>query len=200
MPVPPAALAVREAPAASGGDLPSLRGLPGTGEPTGAARALVLNAGYEALCVVSARRALMLVLANKAELLHATERVVRSPRAAFPEPSVVRLARYVRVPYQARVALNRRAVFARDGHRCQYCGGVAENIDHVVPRSRGGTHTWDNVVAACRRCNAKKEDRLPHEVGFSLRRPPAAPREHLWLVLVAGSRPDWEPYLRSLSA
>ena len=123
-------------------------------------RALVLNASYEPLCVVSTRRALMLVLDEKAELLHATDGQFRSARATVPEPSVVRLAHFIKVPYRARIALNRRAVFARDGHRCQYCGKPAENIDHVVPRSRGGTHSWDNVVAACRPCNTRKEDRL----------------------------------------
>ena len=90
----------------------------------------------------------------------------------FPEPSVVRLAYYVKVPYQARIALNRRAVFARDGHRCQYCGASAENIDHVIPRSRGGPHAWDNVVAACRPCNSRKRDRLLEESGMKLRRKP----------------------------
>ena len=96
---------------------------------------------------------------------------------SIPEPSVVRLARYVLVPRERSVAVNRRTVFARDGQHCQYCGSAAESIDHVMPRSRGGTHTWDNVVAACRRCNTRKEDRLPHEVGLVLRRQPAAPRQ-----------------------
>ena len=100
-------------------------------------RALVLNASFEPLCVVSTRRALLLVLDAKAELLHDTGRRFHAQRIAIPEPSVVRLAHYVKVPYQARIALNRRAVFARDGHRCQYCGSAAENIDHVIPRSRG---------------------------------------------------------------
>jgi 5-methylcytosine-specific restriction endonuclease McrA len=167
-------------------------------------RALVLNATFEPLCVVSTRRALVLVLDCKAELVHATDRYFHSERAAFAEPSVVRLSHYVKVPYQARVALNRRAVFARDGHRCQYCGAAAENIDHVVPRSKGGSHTWDNVVAACRRCNTRKEDRLLHDSGLTLRCKPVAPRERGWiLVATGGSRPDWEPYLgleSSLSA
>src|SRR5579875_4101391 len=122
----------------------------------------------------------MLILAEKAELVHATEGLFRSARACFPEPSVVRLAHYVKVPYQTRVALNRRAVFARDGHRCQYCGAAAENIDHVVPRSRGGLHAWDNVVASCRSCNSRKEDRTPHEAGLVLRTTPVQPRERMW--------------------
>ena len=139
----------------------------------------------------------MLLLAEKAELITSTEAVFHSERASFPEPSVVRLTYYVKVPYQARVALNRRAVFARDGHRCQYCGATAENIDHVVPRSRGGTHTWENVVAACRPCNTRKEDRYLHETTMKLKRPPRAPRApRVWiLVATGGVRPDWEPYL-----
>ena len=165
-------------------------------------RALILNASYEPLCVVSARRALLLVLADKAVLVSSTDGVFRSERATFPEPSVVRQQHYVRVPYQARVALNRRAVFARDGHRCQYCGLAAENIDHVIPRSKGGTHTWENVVAACRPCNARKEDRFLADTGMKLRRPPSAPRQRVWiLVATGGVRPDWEPYLgEALSA
>ena len=117
-------------------------------------------------------------------------------RAAFPEPSVVRLCHYVKVPYVARVALNRRAVFARDGHRCQYCGAAAENIDHVIPRSRGGEHVWENVVASCRPCNAAKEDRLLSETHLKLRRQPFAPKETIWIVVAVGTvDPAWAPYL-----
>jgi len=159
-------------------------------------RSLVLNASFDPLCVVSSRRALVLVLDSKAELVHSTERLFHSPRAAFPEPSVVRLWHYVKVPFQARVALNRRAVFARDGHLCQYCGRAAENIDHVVPRSKGGSHTWDNVVAACRTCNARKENRLLHETGLTLHCKPTQPRERSWILAATGAvRADWEPYL-----
>src|SRR5215469_11320291 len=139
-------------------------------------QALVLNATFEPLCVVSTRRALVLVLDDKAELLHSTGLAFHSERARFDEPSVVRLSHYVKVPFQARVALNRRAVFARDGHRCQYCGDSAENIDHVIPRSRGGLHSWDNVVASCRPCNARKRDRMLEDSGMRLRRRPAPPR------------------------
>jgi 5-methylcytosine-specific restriction endonuclease McrA len=163
---------------------------------TTASRSLVLNASFEPLCIVSSRRAVMLVIEERAELVHATDRFFRSALEAYPEPSVVRLWHYVKVPYQAHVALNRRSVFARDGHRCQYCGGVAENIDHVVPRSRGGTHTWDNVVAACRPCNTRKEDRLLHEAGLTLLRAPRQPHERA-VALSSNGRvhSDWEPYL-----
>ena len=164
-------------------------------------RALVLNASFEPLCVVPTRRALMLVIEGKAEQVSSTERAFHSERQAWPEPSIVRLCYYVRVPYQARVALNRRAVFVRDGHRCQYCNAPAENIDHVIPRSRGGSHTWENVVAACRPCNTRKRDRMLEESGMKLRRPPVIPRERTWILVASGSiRPDWEPYLGRVAA
>ena len=162
----------------------------------GTSRALVLNATFEPLGIVSSRRALLLVVGAKAEIVHATGRTFHAQHVAAPEPSVVRLARYVRVPHDRNVAVNRRTVFARDGHRCQYCGAQAESIDHVVPRSRGGPHSWDNVVACCRRCNAHKRDRLPHEAGLVLRIAPAPPRHRIWLLAATGgSRADWAPYL-----
>jgi 5-methylcytosine-specific restriction endonuclease McrA len=169
----------------------------------GSGRALVLNATFEPLGIVSTKRALLLVLATKAELIHATQKLFRSERTALPEPSIVRLARYVRVPHDRTVAVNRRTVFARDSHRCQYCGSAAESIDHVVPKSRGGLHAWDNVVAACRRCNTRKEDRLPTEAGLVLRHHPVAPRQRVWLLASTGATPEeWVPYLgeQSLTA
>jgi 5-methylcytosine-specific restriction endonuclease McrA len=164
-------------------------------------QSLVLNATYEPLCVVSTRRALLLVLDRKAEMMSTTGRVFRAEVITVPEPSVVRLNYYIKVPYEARVALNRRAVFARDGHRCQYCGATAENIDHVIPKSKGGPHAWDNVVAACRRCNTAKRDRMLEESGMKLRRKPVVPRQRTWILVASGSiRPDWEPYLAQAAA
>jgi len=161
------------------------------------AKALVLNATYEPLCIVPVRRAVVLVLKEKAEVVHATDAELHSERRAFAVPSVIRLTYFVKVPFRARAALSRRAVFVRDGHRCQYCGANAENIDHIVPRSRGGEHVWENVVAACRPCNTRKEDRLLHEVGFVLRRKPMAPRELTWVIVAVGTvHPHWEPYLQ----
>lgn len=165
------------------------------------ARALLLNASFEPLCVVSSRRAVVLVLKDKAEIVHRNGAEFRSERRIVPVPTVIRLVHYVRVPFRAAAPLSRRAVFARDGHRCQYCGRQAENLDHVVPRSRGGTHTWDNVVASCRSCNARKEDRLPSECGMSLRRVPAAPHATASLIVSAGPvDPDWHQYLLRLEA
>jgi 5-methylcytosine-specific restriction endonuclease McrA len=159
-------------------------------------RALVLNATYQPICVVPTRRAVVLVLKEKADVLVPGPSVVRGSRLTLQAPSVIRLRYFVKVPFRTRAALSRRAVFVRDDHTCQYCGAPAENVDHVVPRSRGGQHTWENVVAACRRCNSRKEDRLPREVGFKLKREPRAPRETLWIVIAVGRvEPGWEPYL-----
>jgi 5-methylcytosine-specific restriction endonuclease McrA len=157
-------------------------------------RSLVLNASYEPLAVVRARRAVVLVLKDKAVTLESNGMVFRSERLSIPAPSVVRLNYFVKVPFRARASLTRRAVFARDEWACQYCGRSAENVDHVIPRSRGGTHTWENVVASCRRCNARKENRHHEEVGLRLRRRPFAPRDGLRLSL-GRLEPEWEPYL-----
>ena len=110
-------------------------------------------------------------------------------------PSVIGLRYFVKCRSEPG-RLSRKAVFVRDDHTCQYCGERAENVDHVVPRSRGGLHVWENVVAACRRCNSQKEDRLPHEAGFRLRREPRAPKETLWIVIAVGRiEPGWAPFL-----
>jgi 5-methylcytosine-specific restriction endonuclease McrA len=163
-------------------------------------RALLLNASHEPLCVVPMRRAVVLVLKEKAEIVARNGAELHSERMTLPVPSVIRLNHYVRVPYRNRVPLSRRAVFARDGHKCQYCNKAAENIDHVMPRSRGGPHAWDNVVASCRSCNARKEDRLPAEAGLTLKHPPREPHADLWVVATAGTiDPAWEPFLPASS-
>ena len=165
-------------------------------------RSLVLNATYEPLSIVTARRAVVLVLRSKAELVESQSEIWRSERIQVDVPSIVRLVRYVNVPYSRRVPLTRKAVFARDGHRCQYCHGPAENLDHVLPRARGGTHTWDNVVACCRPCNVRKGSRLPAEVGLKLRTAPRPPNRGRWLYAHAGPAvdPRWTEYLLEESA
>lgn len=162
----------------------------------------MLNATYEPLSVVPIRRAVVLVLAERAEVLHDTGEALHSEHLTVPIPSVVRLRTFVKVPFRRRAPLNRRGVFARDGHRCQYCGGTAESIDHVIPRSKGGPHTWENVVAACRPCNVRKGDRLLAHTSMQLRRAPVAPRESTWVTVAMGMIPtQWEPYLpQALSA
>ena len=157
---------------------------------------LVLNATFEPLAVVPTRRAICLMLSDKVELLHGSGRRVRSERLALDEPSVVRHSRYVHVPYPKHRSPSRRGVLARDDHTCQYCGVSAETVDHVVPRSRGGRHAWDNVVAACRRCNGGKRDRLLGETTMRLARSPGPPPPSTWIEVAAGSVPTiWTPYL-----
>lgn len=165
------------------------------------ARALVLNASYEPLSVVPVRRAIVLVLRDRADVIETNGKVWHSERFSFSSPSVIRLRNFVRVPYARRVPLNRKTVFLRDQHSCQYCAGSAENLDHVVPKSQGGVHTWENVVAACRRCNTRKGGRTPKQAGMHLRRPPRAPREQAWIVVATGAHPDpaWVPYLRDFN-
>ena len=153
-----------------------------------------MNATLQPLAVVPARRAVVLVLKEKADIVASNGIVFRSEHVELPAPSVVKLRYFVNVPYRARAALTRRAVFARDGWVCQYCGRPAENVDHVFPKSRGGEHSWENVVAACWRCNSRKENRLTHEVGLRLFRQPFVPRDGLRLAL-GRLEPEWEAYL-----
>jgi 5-methylcytosine-specific restriction endonuclease McrA len=159
---------------------------------------LVLNATYEPLNVTSLWRACSLILSRKAEVLEADpDRAIRSPSTTLPHPIVIRLVSYVRVPHFTSRRITRRALFARDAHACQYCGSRARlTLDHVVPRSRGGGSSWDNVVTACAPCNLRKSDRLPHEAGMPLRRPPRPPHPDLYLTLGTRTIPEsWQPYL-----
>jgi 5-methylcytosine-specific restriction endonuclease McrA len=159
-------------------------------------RALVLNATYEPLSIVPARRAVCLVIADKADLVEADDAVIRSATLTLASPAVIRLRYMVRAPRRRVAAVSRRAVFSRDDYRCQYCGNHADSIDHVVPRSRGGRDVWDNLAAACRPCNSRKRDRTPDEAGMRLLRPCHAPRATAWIVVGGTLVPDtWKPYL-----
>jgi len=161
---------------------------------------LVLNATYEPLNVVSVRRAVVLLLKEKAELVEAAETRLRAERIEVPVPLVIRLVTYVRVPRRFNLPVSRRTVLSRDDYTCQYCGvqpGKGElTIDHVLPRSRGGDHTWENVTTACGPCNRRKGNRTPVEAGMTLRREPYRPRYIAIALLGRGdSREVWEKYL-----
>lgn len=140
----------------------------------------MLNATFEPLNIVSLRRAIVLLLKERAELIEAAEAKIRSENLALDMPLVIRLVYYVRVPHRLLIPLTRRTILARDRYTCQYCGVQAAKgqltLDHVVPRSRGGEHAWENVVAACIPCNQRKGDRTPQEAGMSLLARPTAPR------------------------
>ena len=159
---------------------------------------LVRNASYEPLNVWSVRRAHVLVFKGKAEVIEELERPLTSATSTFPWPHVIRLVHYVRVPRAVQRKISRRALFARDGWRCVYCGttGGRLTLDHVVPRSRGGDSVWENVVTSCAPCNLRKGNRLPEEVSMVLTRPPRAPAPVLFIRLAAPKIPTgWQPYL-----
>jgi 5-methylcytosine-specific restriction endonuclease McrA len=160
-------------------------------------KVLVLNATYEPLNVCSPRRALVLLLKEKAEVVESSAAAFHTGHAVYPLPHVIRLRDYVRVPRRSSMRITRRAIFARDRHRCQYCGSDRHlTIDHVVPRSKGGTDTWDNVVTSCAPCNRKKGDRLLHHAGFDLLRHPRPPEPSAFVFLhVDRIHDSWRPYL-----
>lgn len=163
---------------------------------------LLLDASYEPLKVISTRRAFLLVWEGKADLVAATDGVLRSVRETFPVPAVVRLCRMARVPFSARVPLNRRTLAVRDGGRCQVagCPDAGTTMDHVVPRSRGGRHEWGNVVLMCGAHNFAKSDRLLSELGWRLRRSPRAPRGLVLAPEGTAVREEWLPYLPAVAA
>lgn len=163
---------------------------------------LVLNASYEPLSLVSVRRAVVLLLREKAELVEATQQLLRSSTQAFPVPLVIRLVHYVRLPHR-KVPATRAAVMLRDAYVCQYCGAMPGRqwltVDHVAPRSRSGSHDWDNLATACTRCNQRKGNRTPEEADMALLRRPFEPS---YVALVLLSNPTaaqrWEQMMGDL--
>ena len=158
---------------------------------------LVLNQDYRALTICSVERAVVLVHLHKAEVVEAYPgKVLRSPSTTFPWPSIVRIKQYVRVPYK-RILLSRKNVLRRDRFRCQYCGNRDDlTIDHVMPRSRGGRDTWENLVAACVKCNSRKGNKTPEEALMPLMRKPFRPSHVMFIRDFIGTIDDtWKPYL-----
>lgn len=161
---------------------------------------LVLNATYEPLNIVSVRRAILLLLKEKAEIVEAAEAYLRAERTSLRVPLVIRLVTYVAIPRRLTLPVTRRTVLARDHYTCQYCGhqpGKSHlTLDHIQPRSRGGLTTWENVVTACGSCNRRKGNRTPVEAGLRLLSDPSRPR-YVALVLLDDARQNavWEKYL-----
>lgn len=164
---------------------------------------LLLNATYEPLTVTSTRRAVALLLAERADLIEADQggALVRAATLSLASPSVIRLRRVVQPPRHLKVPATRRGVLVRDRYRCAYCSQTANTIDHVVPRSRGGDHSWMNLVAACAPCNNRKGDHTLAELGWKLRHQPWTPTPRTWAahLAVAEADPSWGPYLPQLA-
>ena len=161
-------------------------------------RVLVLNATYEPINVCTVRRAVVLLLKEKAELIERGRHELRSESSTLARPVVIRLVTYVKVPRDAhRRKITRRAVFARDSWTCQYCGSRSNlTVDHVIPRSKGGESSWENIVASCAPCNRRKGDRTPRQAGMHPRRAPRTPRAEIFIRVASPSIPAaWLQYL-----
>ena len=160
-------------------------------------KVLVLNQDYQAITVCTVQRAFILVLLNKAEMIsNQEEHKLRSVRGEFDYPSIIRLARYVNIPFR-KVSLSRQNIFKRDGYRCMYCGTRESlTMDHVLPKSRGGRDTWKNLVTACQKCNSWKGDRTPDEAEMPMIQRPFRPTHIMYLRDFSGKIHDaWKPYL-----
>lgn len=167
------------------------------GEPL-SGRVLVLNASFEPINVCTVRRAIVLILKAKAEVIDEHELEVHAERMSMTRPSVIRLRTYVHIPYHStRRKITRRAVFARDGWECQYCGRKGSlTMDHVVPRSKGGGTTWENVVACCANCNRRKGDQSVSQSGMKLRTRPLPPHATIFIHVASPTIPaQWLPYV-----
>jgi 5-methylcytosine-specific restriction endonuclease McrA len=159
---------------------------------------LVLNATYEPINVCTVRRAVVLLLKEKAEVIEHGEIELHSATSSMTRPMVIRLVSYVRVPRDThRRKITRRAVFARDNWTCQYCGSRGNlTVDHVIPRSKGGGSTWDNIVASCAPCNRRKGNALPRQAGMELKTPPRTPSPHVFIHVASPTIPTaWLQYL-----
>ena len=141
---------------------------------------LVLNATYEPLSVVSVKRAVVLLLKEKAELIETANARLRAENFSLPKPLVIRLVYFVKIPRRVSLPVTRRGVLTRDQYTCQYCGVTPPRklltVDHILPRSRGGKTTWENVITACQKCNGRKSNRTPAEANMKLLSEPTRPR------------------------
>ncbi|MEN7546872.1 HNH endonuclease [Rapidithrix thailandica] len=160
-------------------------------------KVLILNADYRAISICNAYKAFLLVYLGKAEVIRKVHDVfLHSVNRTFDMPSVIRLQHYVKIPYRG-VILTRQNIFKRDGNRCVYCNSNEDlTLDHVIPKSRGGKTTWNNLVSACKSCNSKKGDYLPDEVDMPLPYQPYKPSFIVFLKHFSGVKDDsWQPYL-----
>lgn len=154
------------------------------------------------MSVCSVNRAFLLVYLKKAELINpAKDRFLHSIDTSFPMPSVIKINRYVNVPYRG-VVMTRQNIFKRDNYECQYCGTKGDlTLDHVIPRSKGGRSSWKNLVTACKHCNARKGDYSADEAGMSLAKLPHKPSYVMFIRESSGYvQEEWRPYLEAVVA
>lgn len=159
-------------------------------------KVLILNQSYQPLAIIPVAKAFILVWLNKADIIEVYDGVLlRTTSQSFECPSVIRLKKFSKIPFR-RVELNKKNIHKRDGNRCVYCGG-SENltIDHVIPKSRGGQHTWDNLVTACMKCNNKKDNYLLEEIGMAIPKIPKLTPLHFLLNSSKQNMEIWGPYL-----
>ena len=160
-------------------------------------RVLVLNMDHSPIAVVSAQKAIVLTLLEKANVLTTYDLLeIRTVSRSFSYPAVIRLNEYKSTPYRG-VLLNRLNVFRRDNGECQYCGSKKQlTIDHVTPKSKGGKSSWTNLVTACNRCNVSKGDKTPEQAGMLLRIRPFKPSLSYFLAEYAERQAsEWLPFL-----
>ncbi|MGE5480430.1 MAG: HNH endonuclease [Chloroflexota bacterium] len=161
-------------------------------------KALVLNQSYEPISVCSPRKAFILILLMKAELVAERRgQSIRSVSQSFPLPSIIRLTAFSKVP-KRKIELSRKNIIKRDDFRCQYCGKKSPQltVDHIIPKSRGGIDSWENLVAACIKCNNKKGSRTLEEAGLKLLSKPKAPHYIMFLKQCIGNAEEsWKPFL-----
>lgn len=158
---------------------------------------LLLNQNFEPFAVCSAQRAMILLFLQKVQLVEMYDESIHSVSATFPYPSVIRLQRYVHKPFK-KIILNRKNIIRRDSNRCQYCGKNSQpmTVDHIIPKSLGGGDSWENLICACLRCNAKKGSRTPEQAGLQLLKKPKKPSHLLFLHSMIGKpHQSWKPYL-----
>lgn len=159
---------------------------------------LLLNADWQPLRVVTIKRGVGLVVAGKAEIVEESDEPLRSEKTWWNLPSVIKLTHWVKIPFRSKIPLNRKALIARDKGKCAYCPNQGHTIDHVIPKSRGGEHTWTNVVLACSRCNQKKADNTLEEMGWTLSFKPYQPKTIVWFYVgLTELNETWEPYLQA---
>lgn len=159
---------------------------------------LLLNADFRPMKVLQQKAAVKLILKDKVNIVVEGDTFIRSGGLVIPEPKVMHLTKFINVPEKSHILPTRRAIMFRDNSTCQYCGGHATTIEHIVPRSKGGGHTWDNVIACCEACNFKKADKFLEQLGWELTKTPRKPSGSFWILVKHKEiDPVWEEFLHN---